>query len=134
LVEDGLARRFIRLELLGATRDDLKGYFGSEDDPTISDRAPIAMQALDLLFERCREKKRLSSSEAREHLPFGVGYFATLKTWVSGEIKLSSAFSERDKKEQALTLLRTSLTGAIRVRGLEFEALLDDLGAVEEDV
>ena len=129
-ISEGLARRFIRLELLGATRDDLKGYF-EVGNSTVSNRASIATQVLEVLFERCRQKKKLTSSEAGEHLPFGVGYFATLKSWVGGEIKLSSEFSERDEKEQALGLLRTSLASAIRVRGLE--SLLDNLGAVEED-
>jgi MoxR-like ATPase len=117
-ISEGLARRFIRIGLPGATRDDLDEYLSApleENNP----RRDAALEIIAELFEISSDEKRLTQSEAGEHLPFGVGYFVTLKDWVRGELKLSPEFDERDDRDQARQLLVTSLTSAARIRGLD---------------
>jgi MoxR-like ATPase len=127
-ISEGLARRFVRLELPGATQADLQTFL-SGTSPGTQDRRSVALLVVDNLFAVCRSEKRLTQSEVGDHLPFGVGYFASLKAWVAGGLPLSTEFKELDDKEQAYIVLRTSLRGAIRIRGLE--SLITKLGTVE---
>lgn len=129
-ISEGLARRFIRLELEGATLDELEGFL-----PTGADEAKLrraaALEALRKLFDACAVAGRVTASNEGDRLPFGVGYFATLRSWVEGRLQLSDEFGERDAHDQARELLITSLTSAVRVRGLD--DLLEKIRAVEED-
>jgi hypothetical protein len=117
-ISEGLARRFIRLELLGATEEALDAYM-HVSDPAAHERLEAAKAALQELYEICEEEKRVTTTEAGRHLPFGVGYFGTLRAWVRGELQLSEEFAEKDLPDQAQQLLLTSLTSAARVRGLD---------------
>jgi MoxR-like ATPase len=127
-VSEGLARRFIRLELPGATFDDLNDYLIASSSETEARRS-VAIEILQELFQICDTEKRLSKSEAGEHLPFGVGYFATLQSWISGDLGLSQEFRERDNPDQARLVLVTSLTSAVRIRGMQ--SILDKLHGAE---
>jgi MoxR-like ATPase len=117
-ISEGLARRFIRLELRGATEADLDSYLEPQETDQ-KERSNAARAALKTLYEVCDEKGRVTTTELGKHLPFGVGYFETLRAWVQGRLRLSKEFSERDLPDQAHLLLVTSLTGAARVRGLD---------------
>ncbi len=129
-ISEGLARRFIRLELLGATEEDLGSYLqgGSADS---EERRKAALQMLSELFEICDDLGLIATSEmGAKHLPFGVGYFSTLRGWVRNDLQLSQEFAERDLRDRARSLVVTSLTSAARVRGLN--ALLERLGKSED--
>jgi MoxR-like ATPase len=117
-ISEGLARRFIRLELLGATEDALEAYM-HVSEPGAQDRLEAAKTALQDLYEICDEEKRVVTTEAGRHLPFGVGYFSTLRAWVLGKLELSQEFAEKDLPDQAQQLVVTALTSAARVRGLD---------------
>jgi hypothetical protein len=130
-ISEGLARRFIRIELPGATRDDLDEYLATLTATGIS-RRTAALEMIDELFEICLDENRLTQSEAGEHLPFGVGYFVTLRDWVRGALRLSQEFDELDDRDQARQLLVTSLTSAIRIRGLDI--ILEKLRRTEAEV
>jgi MoxR-like ATPase len=129
-ISEGLARRFIRIELMGARRDELIDYFGEADSES-AERGEAAEALLDELIELCREDELLADSEDGEHLPFGVGYFAPLRSWVRGDLQLSKPFGERDYADQARTILLTALTSAVRIRGME--SLQTKLRRVGED-
>ena len=123
-ISEGLARRFIRLELLGATEDALNEYLQASE-PAAIERRDAAISALQELYEVCEEEKRVITTEAGRHLPFGVGYFSTLRAWVRGDLRLSQEFADKDLPDQAQQLVVTSLTSATRVRGLD--SLLEKL-------
>ena len=126
-ISEGLARRFMRIELMGARKDELEGFIGGDaaDDESKTRRA-AALEVIDRLFEILQEKKRVVTSELGDHLPFGVGYFSSLRSWVAGQLGLSEEFAERDLQDQAAHVLTTSLRSAVRFRGLE-----DILGRLE---
>ena len=132
-ISEGLARRFVRIELLGATKDDLVGYLGLPTTPTEDTRlrAAAASAVIEELFDVCVKDNKITHSEMGEHLPFGVGYFATLRSWMRGDLQLSRESSEREDQDQARTLLMTSLMSAVRVRGLD--SILRLLKKTEED-
>jgi len=117
-ISEGLARRFIRLELLGATEDALSAYMHFSD-PAAQEKLEAAKATLQELYEICDEENRVTTTELGRHLPFGVGYFSTLRAWVRGELRLSEEFAEKDLPDQAQQLVVTSLTSAARVRGLD---------------
>jgi MoxR-like ATPase len=114
-ISEGLARRFVRIELPGARQGSLKDVLASTDEA----RMAAALQAVDDLFTICRKKTRMKKTDLGEHAPFGVAYFLSLRDWCGGRLKLSSEFAELDVTEQAHIVLCTALAGVQRSRGLD---------------
>lgn len=115
-ISEGLARRFIRIELPGALEEDLLAFLSA----TAADQARLeaAREALTLLLERLREHKNFDSPSKEFRLPLGVGYFGALRSWVMGELRLSREFEELELTEQAARVIQASLTSAAKYRGL----------------
>lgn len=130
-ISEGLARRFVRIELLGATKEALLEFVGGESEES-NNRRESALQVVSALFEACAETDPdlLYRSELGDHLPFGVGYFTTLRSWVRGLLRLSSEFEERDLSDQARLILYQSLLPAARLRRME--KLMAQLRSPEE--
>lgn len=127
-ISEGLARRFVRLELFGATLEALKGLLakGKPD----SARQAAALSVIEQLFDVCKDQKLLARTDDGDHLPFGVGYFGIAHRWVTGDLRLSKQFQEEDLDDQATGIIRTSLASVVRVRGLS--TILASLGAEAE--
>jgi AAA domain (dynein-related subfamily) len=107
-ISEGLARRFQRIEMMGASRQELGDCVeGNSLTDTISERVSAANEALDRFFEFCREGKLLEKTEADDRLPIGVGYFAPLQKWVRGE--LHPPLEVETVREQALGVLISGL-------------------------
>ena len=105
-ISEGLARRFLRIELIGGSRDDVFGYLGL-DGANLDGRRAAAHEAVGAFFEVAREFKLLSKSEDDDRLPFGVAYFGLLQAWVEGRI--DTPLTEATAPEQARDLLAGSL-------------------------
>jgi MoxR-like ATPase len=124
-ISEGLARRFVRLELRGATESEVKQYLqlhASDEDKT---RYEAAASVAKDFFGLCRAGKRVEESEFGDHLMFGVGYFALLGAWTANKLPMSAEFSELEPREQAVEVLMTSLRSATRDRA--YEAIFREL-------
>lgn len=114
-ISEGLARRFQRIELRGGSREDVADYLGiAMDGDVANQRHAAAREALDLFFENARDHELLLKNEDDDRLPFGVGYFALLRSWTLGQ--LDSPLTEMTPKEQARDLLAASLRTLARHR------------------
>jgi hypothetical protein len=118
-ISEGLARRFVRLDLRGATAKEVDDYLVSRAGDTNRERSDVASTLVAEFFDHCDADGRLVESEVSEHLPFGVGYFNLLGSWVANRLTMSPEFAERGLREQALEILRTSLKSATRDRGYD---------------
>ncbi len=105
-ISEGLARRFQRIELQGASRDDVLAFLGLEVGEG-SERRRAANEAVETFFEVVRDHKLLSTAEDDDRLSFGVAYFAPVKAWVSGQLTLP--ITESTLLDQARELLAESL-------------------------
>jgi hypothetical protein len=105
-ISEGLARRFQRIELQGASRPDVLAYLGLDGTETGDGRRAVALEALGTFFETVRTHELLAKAPDDDRLPFGVAYFALLRAWVTGQLTLSS---DETLKEQARDLLAGSL-------------------------
>ncbi len=128
-ISEGLARRFIRIELPGATKEDLGRFLGAAA-PKGEERREAALAVVDDLFQICSDAGKLLQSEIGEYLPFGVGYFSALKAWVEGKLPLSRESQDREVRDQARSLVATSLSSAVRLRGME--EVIEGLHSSEE--
>jgi MoxR-like ATPase len=105
-ISEGLARRFVRIELPGGSKDEVLAYLGLDTVGNQSSRrAEAAEDAVKAFFDHVRDL--LSPAEDDNRLPFGVAYFSLLKAWVDG--KLTTALSDETESEQAKSLLVASL-------------------------
>jgi hypothetical protein len=113
-ISEGLARRFQRIELPGASLEDVSSYVCPELDGADPARAAQATQALREFFNICNEEQFLRADDGVDRLPFGAGYFALLRQWVIGGLHLSNPEDEK----AAPGLLRDSLSMAGRNKRL----------------
>jgi MoxR-like ATPase len=118
-ISEGLARRFVRLELRGATESEVKQYLQLQAGDQNKARYEVAAGVVKDFFSLCRDSKRVEESEGGDRLMFGVGYFALLGAWTGGKLAMSPEFSEREPREQAVEVLMTGLRSATRDRGYE---------------
>jgi MoxR-like ATPase len=117
-ISEGLARRFLRIDLPGASRDDVLGYLGLDAKQVPDDaRHAAAHDAVAAFFVLAREHKLLSKAEDGDRLPFGVAYFSLLKAWMEGH--LNTPLVEATVPEQARDLLAASLRTLRRTRWSE---------------
>jgi MoxR-like ATPase len=112
-ISEGLARRFIRIEMPGAREEDVLDFLGSSASP----RLEAARALVRLFFLACDGAKKLSDSPNGRHLPLGVGYFNLLRSWISGELELPPVIAELGLQEQALRVLTTALSSIPRDKG-----------------
>ncbi|WP_394823740.1 AAA family ATPase [Pendulispora albinea] len=131
-ISEGLARRFLRFELPGATADELRAYLDMGATPESVERRAIVVEAIERFFEKCGKHGKLVDSERGrgDRLPFGCGYFRPLREWMHGRLVLSVEFRERELAEQARVVLITCLRSGARLKG--FEAVLTELRESED--
>ncbi len=110
-MSQGLARRFVRIDLLGASQADAVDFIRSFRKKDDDGRCAVAESALQALFEAAKEKKLLSGSE--ERLPFGAGWFALLGRWVQGRFDFPGGGTEVPV-DDARRALVASLRSAVR--------------------
>jgi MoxR-like ATPase len=106
-ISEGLARRFQRIELPGASLEDVLAFLGLDVIEEKDSRQSAAQDAVEALFETARELKLLTKDEDVDRLPFGVAYFALIKSWI--DRGLDSPLSEGTDSEQAWDLVAASL-------------------------
>jgi len=128
-ISEGLARRFLRFELPGATMDELRAYLYAEVPKTAEHRA-IAVEQLEDFFTKCGNNGKVDVTEQGPRLPFGCGYFSPLREWMNGHLTLSSKFQERELREQARVVLLTCLRSGMRLKG--FDSVLKELHKSED--
>jgi hypothetical protein len=107
-ISEGLARRFQRIELPSASRDDLLAYLGIDEPESRQDpRRAAAHEAVGAFFEVARVLNLLLKAEDDDRLPFGVAYFELLRAWTDG--LLDAPLGDGTVSEQARALLAGSL-------------------------
>jgi MoxR-like ATPase len=124
-ISQGLARRFQRIELAGASQAEVMGFLERDAQPQ---RFAEAERVVALFFERARNQPRWSrwGPDREQRLCFGVGWFELLRRWVTGALILPARDEERPASVMAGLLLVASLRGALRDEALE--RLFDEAG------
>jgi len=120
-LSEGLARRFQRIELPGAAADDVLAFLSIDGETQLAPREESAERAVREFFLVAAEDGFLTSMGGESRLPFGVGYFGLLRSWVRGELRLPSMSAPSDDESQARTILIASLTtahGSAKLKGI----------------
>jgi len=113
-ISEGLARRFVRIELQGGSRDEVLTYLGLQGTGSLNELQSAALEAVSTFFDVARSKNLFVSTEDDERLPVGVAYFTLLRSWVDGQ--LPAATQESTPKEQARDVLAGSIRSLTRVK------------------
>lgn len=127
-ISEGLIRRFQRIEIAGAEREDVVSYLlgraeeGDEGD--LSEREGAALDAVGRLYVAARDANLLS----HDRLPVGVGWFRPLQAWLRKELVFPTEFVEGGLMAEARDVLINALRPA-RAHGLS--DVLGTLDAVE---
>ncbi len=108
-ISEGLSRRFQRIDLKGASKDDVFEFLNVDPSAPVSDKAVATVEAVRSFFDVVRESNLLAKSEENDRLPFGVAYFALLRSWLVGRLDLPAALLDATPREQAHDLLAGSL-------------------------
>jgi len=115
-ISEGLARRFVRIDLRGATLENVLSFL----DPGEGDRKErfdICRKVVSDFFSACDTMDKTTDSELGNHLRFGVGYFVLLRAWINGKLSMSKEFLEWELEEQVIEILSTALRSATRDKG-----------------
>jgi hypothetical protein len=125
-ISEGLTRRFQRIELPGASREDIAAYigYGAGSSP----RQDAAREAIDALFNVAREADELSMDDDDERLPFGAAYFALLAAWAQGSLRFKLLGKDASESEEAADLLLSGLR--ILARRPRWDEILRKLAAI----
>jgi dynein-related subfamily AAA family protein len=113
-ISEGLARRFIRVEMPGARQEDVLEFVASSGE---ADRQDAARTLIRRFFVGCEEDNKTYETAAGRHLPVGVGYFALLRSWVLQELAVPPSVADAEPAAQALRILETALGSVSRDRG-----------------
>lgn len=128
-MSEGLARRFQRIELFGASLQDLHDFLGLDD----ADLDPPTRQAVDdvlgALFLSGADDGFVRTIAEEDRLPFGAGYFGLVKAWLEGRLRLPPSLAELDPMSRVIELFRSALATALRIPRYE-DALEDRLETV----
>jgi hypothetical protein len=109
-ISEGLARRFLRVELRGAAKSDVFEFLGVDPSASANEREGATADAVRSFFDVVRDNDLFAkSAEEDPRLPFGVGYFSLLRAWLAGELELPAALVDATVREQANDLLASSL-------------------------
>lgn len=119
-ISEGLARRFQRIELPGASRGDVLSFLGIDEDEVPAGRHQAAYEAMGAFFDLARERDFFAKGHDEDRLRFGVGYFGLLRAWVAG--RLDAPLRDATATEQARDLVAGSLRTLARTKAWE-EAL-----------
>ena len=127
-ISEGLARRFQRIDLNGGTKDLIREFIAEGISESRKEYMETAIEVIDHLFSACEENDLTYTSEEGLHIPFGVGYFSLMKSWVKNDLKMSETFNEISLTDQAKQILKSSMASIIRNRGLsvKFQNLFDE--------
>lgn len=126
-ISEGLARRFQRIELPGASVDDVLAFLNIDSETKPAPREEHAEKAVREFFLLAGDQGLLSKAGGEQRLPFGVGYFTLLRSWVQGRLRMPATAAPIDDHEQSRAVLVASLTtahGSVKLRGIlqRFEA------------
>lgn len=108
-ISEGLARRFQRIELQGASKTDVFEFLVVDPSAPATEKAVATADAIRNLFDVVRESKLLARFEDDDRLPFGVAYFTLLRSWLAGGFEPPAALLDATAREQAHDLLAGSL-------------------------
>jgi hypothetical protein len=122
-ISEGLARRFVRLEMRGATEEDVLGFLGTKGSP---ERVEAARTLIRSFFEKCESAGKTKDTTAGRELPLGVGYFGLLRSWTAGDLALPTVLAEVALDGQAVHVLSSCLRSIARDKG--FLRLVDPAG------
>jgi len=118
-ISEGLSRRFQRIELPGASDEDVIAFLDLEQDTVSADKSHAVKEIINQLFSSSGEKNLLIKNDETDRLPFGAGYFNLLYTWVHGKLNLSETFREKEIIEQAFDILFSCLSTTIKVKSFD---------------
>jgi len=127
-ISEGLARRFQRIDLHGGTKDQIEEFIREDIPESREKHMETALRVIDHLFGACEENELTYASEEGIHIPFGVGYFSLMKSWIKNDLKMSEPFGEMSLADQAKQILRSSMASIIKNRGLsaKFQNLFNE--------
>jgi MoxR-like ATPase len=108
-ISEGLARRFQRIELRGASKEDIFSFLGIDAAAPADQRAEATIDAVRDFFDVARDSDLIATAEEEDRLPFGVGYFSLLRSWHLGRLDLPTASLNETHREQAYQLVAGSL-------------------------
>lgn len=114
-ISEGLARRFVRIEMAGANEIEVVAFVG--DAPgALDERCEAAAEALKEFFRLAEELRfRFDGHDQTEfRVPLGVGYFAPLRSWASGGQALATASEDAPDSIRARRLVSLCLGPARR--------------------
>lgn len=112
-MSEGLARRFQRIELPGASREDICDFVNIHE-ATAVDKADPASVAIETLFIEAAKAAWGTSDGTTYRLPCGAGYFRLFERWFAAELPMSEKFQENSLTEQAQRMIAASLSTALR--------------------
>jgi MoxR-like ATPase len=101
-ISEGLARRFQRIEIGGASKEDVLAFLGAPGEGEAGSRMRAAVEAIEELFVAAREEQAWRGAD--ERLPVGAAYFGLLHAWVQGTLRLDTE-KVRTEAEQAVELV-----------------------------
>ncbi len=111
-ISEGLARRFVRIELPGASEDDVAAFVC--DASPESDRRDAAREVIATLYREAATRKFSLRDGEIERMPFGAGYFGLLRSWVLGELVMPPTLVPPALWATAYGILCAGLATAIR--------------------
>lgn len=105
-ISEGLARRFLRIELPGASQNDLLKYLELKDSEKQPDEYHEATySAIMALFSFARDNELLDEADDTERLRIGVAYFKPVRACLRKAFKLG----DKIPADQVLDIFVTSL-------------------------
>jgi hypothetical protein len=111
-ISEGLARRFQRIELSGASEQDIRDFLELESCEDVERRESVS-DVIKLLFSAGDDSDGVLESE---RLGFGAGYFALVKAWLSGELRMPASFeASEDAAERAREVFEAALSTFAKV-------------------
>ncbi len=118
-ISQGLARRFLRIQLFGAAQESVEEYLrATGSDAGERSRFEAARNVVGELYLYAGEAKLLENLDESDRLPFGVGYFKLLRRWVNGRLIVPPLIAQHDLEKQARLLLRDALATLARDQAL----------------
>ncbi len=112
-ISEGLARRFQRIDLQGASENDVLSFLCPPETKVATDLLCVVEKVVKRFFDVANQSNMLVRAEDLDRLPFGAGYFSLLRAWIHKE--LLSPLSNRTMDEQARDFLAGSLNSLGRI-------------------
>ncbi len=106
-ISEGLARRFVRIELAGVSEDDARDFV--LNDAPDSARKVAASELLAALFKQASQIE----GDVRR-LPVGAGYLRLLRDWVHGALVYPASAAGSAEAAVAMELLHAGFASALK--------------------